>query len=338
MNILFSCIGRRGYVAEYFRVHLEANDRIIGTSNSQWTPGFTACDLGVVMPDIVSEEYLPTLIKLCREQKVQALLSFFDPDIHVLSRHLNEFCDIGIVPVIPSARVADICFDKYQTYLFLKENGFNAPPTFLTIEEATEAMEEGKVDFPLVVKPRYGFGSHNIFQARNFKELDVFFHYASNMLIQDLLTGEELDFDICLDLQGEVLSVVPWRKIARRAGETYQAEACDNPNLLDVGSRLGKALGDKGHVGPLDVDLFLQENDKPFILELNPRFGGGYPVSHLAGADFPLLILRMIKGEKVSPELRCYRPGVIMMKAYNILGGEAHYFFGSNLDMRCPRS
>jgi carbamoyl-phosphate synthase large subunit len=338
LNILFSCIGRRGYVAEYFRVHLKANDRIIGTSNSQWTPGFTACDLGVLMPDIASEEYLPTLIKLCREQEVQALLSFYDPDIHVLSGHLNEFRDIGIVPVIPNARVADICFDKYRTYLFLKENGFNAPLTFLTIEQVTEALEEGKVSFPFVVKPRYGFGSQNIFQARKFEELEVFFHYASDMLIQDLLAGEEYDFDICLDLQGEVLSVVLWRKIARRAGETYQAEACVKPDLLDLGYRLGKALGDQGHVGPLDVDLFLQEDNKPFILELNPRFGGGYPVSHLAGADFPHLILRMIRGEAVSPELGRYKPGVIMMKAYNVLGGEAQYFFDSNLDMRYPRN
>lgn len=333
MNILLSCIGRRGYIAEYFRVHLGPNDRIIGTSNSKWTPGFSVCDLGVILPDIVSSDYVPTLLKLCREQKVDAILSFFDPDVNILSRHLGKFRAIGVQPVIPSAEVSNICYDKYRTYLFLKEHGFYTPETFIDLAQAISAIDTGKVVFPLIVKPRHGFASRNVFQARNIKELDVLFHYVPDMLIQEMLTGQQYDIESCNDFQGQVLSVVPWHQFSSRAGETDQSKICDDPALIDLGLLLGKKLGQLGHVGPLDADLFVQD-DNVSILEMNPRFGGGYPMSHLAGADFPGLILKMIRGERVEPKIGQFQRGVIMMKEYGILGGEPSDVWRSIHDMR----
>lgn len=327
MNILFSCIGRRGYIAEYFRTHLGSGDRIIGTGNTEWTPGFRVCDLGVILPDIVSSDYIPTLITLCRNKKIDALLSFSDPDIDVISRHLEEFHSTGVVPVVPSSVVNKVCFDKYNTYLFLREHGFNTPETYVDFEKAVRAVGAGQLTFPLIVKPRHGSASRNLFVARNTKELDVFFHYAPDMLIQEMVTGQEYGFDICNNFQGRVLSVVPRRKIAMRCGETDQAETCDIPSLIDLGLHLGEELG---HVGPLDVDLFVH-GSKTFILELNPRFGGGYPLSHLAGADFPRLILKMIKGETVEPQVGQFQSGIIMIKEYSVLGGQKTDTFGTVL-------
>lgn len=329
MNILFSCIGRRGYIAEYFRTHLGLNDRIIGTGHSEWTSGFRTCDLGVIMPAIFSSDYIPTLITLCQKQKIHALLSFADPDVDVLSRHLDELRSVGVVPVIPSPIVNDICFDKYRTYLFLRERGFNTPETYTDFEQAVSAVDVGKIAFPLIVKPRCGSASRNLFKVHNINQLDVFFHYAPDMLIQELITGQEYGLDICNDFQGQVLSVVPKRKIAMRSGETDQAETCDTPSLIDLGLRLGQELG---HVGPLDVDLFVQ-GDNAFILELNPRFGGGYPLSHLAGADFPRLIFKMIKGETVEPQIGQFQSGVIMMKEYKIFGGQMKDILGPVVKM-----
>lgn len=339
MNILLSCIGRRGYIADYFRAHLGPNDRIIGTSNTEWTSGFKACDLGVVMPDIQSPEYVPVLIELCREHQVDALLSFFDPDINVLSRHLDEFRAARVLPVIPSSKANDICFDKYGTYIFLREHdGLDAPETFLSLEEAVSAVEAGKATFPFVVKPRRGFASLNLFRASHNRELEVFFHYAPDMMIQEMLTGQECHLDICNDLRGQVLAVVPKRKISMRAGETDQAETCDDPDLIDLGLRLGRALGRYGHVGPLDVDLFVQDG-RATILEMNPRFGGAYPASHLAGADFPRLLLDMIRGDEPEPRVGEFRSGAIMMKEYSILGGEPLDVFCSNVvHMRANQS
>jgi len=295
--------------------------------------------LGVVLPDISSPDYIPTLITLCQEQQIEALLSFFDPDIDVLSRHLEKFRTIGVLPVVTSPETNNICGDKYRTYLFLREHdGFHAPKTFFEFVKAIGAVEAGTVAFPLIVKPRFGRASHDILKARNIKELDFFFHNTQDMLIQEMLTGKEYHLDICNDLHGQVLSVVPKRKVAMRAGETDQAETCDMPDLIDLGLRLGKELGSLGHVGPLDVDIFVQD-DNLIILEINPRFGGGYPVAHLAGADFPRLILKMIRGETSEFEIGQFKPGVVMMKEYKIWGGESLHSICCNvINMRTPRN
>ena len=318
MNILISCIGKRGYLADYFRQYLAPSDRILGTSNTPWTPGFTSCDLGIILPDIASDRYVDTLLAVCAENQVTALLSLFDPEIDVLSNRLDDFSKAGVVPLLCSPQVSKMCFDKQRTCLFLNEHGFHTPATFASLDAASRALDDGTVTFPLIVKPRYGYGSCNVFRVRNMSELQSLFHYAPDMLVQELVCGVDHALDILVDLAGEVLSVVPKRKIRVQGGETYQAETTDQPELMDVGLRLGRCLGSLGHVGPADLDVFLDDH-RPVVLEINPRFGGIYPAAHLAGADFPRLILQMIRGETISPCLGQFRTGVRMMKAYCIV-------------------
>jgi carbamoyl-phosphate synthase large subunit len=327
VKLLISCIGRRGYIADYFRPHLHKNDSIIATGNSEITPGFKHCDASYLVPDITSPDYVPTLINLCREQKVDALLSLLDPDIDILSCYLDDFRSIGVVPVIPNSSVNEICFDKYQTYKFFQANGFHTPKTYIDFDEAVNDIKKGKLVFPLMVKPRRGSASTNIFRARNSKELDAFFHYQPDMLIQEMISGQEFGMDICNDLQGKVLSVVPRTNIIRCFGETMQAETSDNEILLDEGLRLGETLG---HVGPLDIDCFIQDS-KPFLIELNPRFGGVYPLSQLAGADFPGLIIKMLKREIVKPQIGHFQSGVVMMKKYDIIRWEKNIYLNQEI-------
>ena len=334
MNILLSCIGRRNYILEYIRAHLEPGDRLIGTSNSEWTVAFQDCDMAVVLPDIADPEYVPAMLDLCREQKVDALLSFFDPDIDVLSKHLDEFRAIDVQPIIPSAEVSDLCFDKYRTFQFLQEQGFDTAITFLDVAGAQQALKTKALQFPVIVKPRYGFASRNVFVAHNMHEMEVFFSYAAEeMIIQGMLGGRACDFDLFVDSAGQVISVVPWCKIASRAGEVDKAITSGDRRLVDLGVRLGEVMGKLGHIGPLDADLFVQE-DKVYILEMNPRFGGGYPMSHLAGADFPGLIVKMLRGERLIPQLDDYQPGIILMKGCYIVGGRPQDFFDKVINLR----
>jgi carbamoyl-phosphate synthase large subunit len=323
MNFLFSSIGRRGYIANYFRTCLESGDRIIGTGNSEWTSGFLACDAAFLLPNIQDENYIPKLLQLCIKENINVLISFSDIDINILTNHHKELHKIGVIPLLPSPKVNRICLDKYAAYQFYQQHGFKTPQTFIDLETALASLDTGSLSFPVILKPRYGSGSAHIFVARNVRELEVFFHYQPDMLIQERLAGQEYGLDICSDLQGQVLAVVPRKKIAMRSGETDQAEVHYAPELIDFGLHLGQALK---HVGPLDCDLFVLDNEI-YVLEVNPRFGGGYPISHLAGADFPRLIYRMLKGESVAPQVGAFQPGFIMMKEYAICGGMPELLF-----------
>lgn len=323
MNLLFSCIGKRGYMAPMFRPHLAKGDRIIGTSNTQWTPGFNACDSGFLMPGLSSPDYVPAMLELCRREKVDALLSFFDTDVHVLSMHREAFEALGVKCFLPSQEIAAICFDKWHTFKYLTAQGFATPMTYKDLPSVRRALDEGSLHFPVYIKPRSGFGSRNTFKARNWNELEVFNALEPDMIIQETMGGEAYDFDILNDLSGRAVGVVPWRKSLSRMGETEQAETVHFPELVALGERLANTLG---HAGPLDADLFV-EDGRISVLEINLRFGGGYPVSHLAGADFPAAIVRMARGEPHGLRMGNYRSGVVMMKELHPMGGPSDTFF-----------
>ena len=325
MNLLFSCIGKRGYIPDFFRPVLQKGDRIIGTRNTKWTPGFQHCDANYLLPDIVDPDYIPRVKEICRRESISGILSFFDPDVVELARHFDEFTAMGITPILPRFAIAEICFDKYKTFTWLREHQFETAATYLTLDEALTAISSGKLAYPLFVKPRFGFGSALTFRARNELELKAFFNYADNMIIQEEMHGDAIDFDMLNDLQGRVISVIPWRKFRSRMGETEQARTFKDARVIEFGIRLGTALG---HCGPLDADLFYKDGSIS-VLEVNLRFGGGYPVSHLSGADFPAKIIRMIRGEEVTPDFGNFAEGTVMMKDNLVIGGTEESFFNN---------
>lgn len=327
MNLLFSCIGKRGYIAQLFRAHMAPGDRIIGTSNTRWTSGFSACDAGHLMPPISDPAYPDAVIELCRRERIDGLLSFFDMDVHRLSGLKEELTRMGVKCFIPGKEAADISFDKVRTAEFLREQGIPTPRTFTELGPVREALRNGEIAYPLFVKPRRGFGSRNTFKVENDRQLEVLFGLEPDMIVQVALGGDAYDFDILNDLQGRPLSVVSWRKSLSRMGETEQAETVHDATLQDLGVRLATALG---HAGPLDADLFM-ENGVASVLEINLRFGGGYPVSHFAGADFPGMIVRIVRGEDVAPRMGAYQAGVVMMKELHVMGGPAESFFRDKL-------
>ncbi|MPZ17004.1 MAG: ATP-grasp domain-containing protein [Luteitalea sp.] len=320
MNLLFSCIGKRGYIADFFRRHLAPGDRIIGTGNTRWTPGFRACDAAFLMPDIVDERYLPAMLELCEQEHVDAVLSFSDPDVYRLSRIRGQLEALRIVPFIPTAEVAEITYDKYRTFQFLSSNGIATPRTALTIAEARDFR------FPLFVKPRCGSGSYQTSLARDDRELEAFFNYAPDMIIQEQAIGEEFDIEVCGDLDGSPLALCTWRKVQSRLGETEAAQTFRDPDVLDFGIRLARLLR---VAGPMDVDL-VRTHESLVVLEANTRFGGGYPVSHLAGADFPRILIDLVKGKRPELDLS-FAANVVMMKRLDIIGGPQEPFFEQEL-------
>ena len=318
MNLLLSCIGKRGYIADYFRPHLLANEEIIGASNTPWTPGFAQCDRGLLMPPIASDEYAPAVLEACRRYEIGGLLSFYDPDVVALSAHRDAFAAIGVKPILPSHASAEAAFDKWLAFLALREAGLPVPDTVISLAQARDKLAAGQFRFPLVVKPRKGFGSANVFVARTLQQMEAFFGYADGMLVQPFVEGEEYNVDGLTDLDGRVLNIVVWRKYLSRLGETEQAVTVQDDELTSLGARVANTLG---CVGPMDVDFVRGPGGEATILDVNLRFGGGYPVSHLAGADFPGALVRLLRGLEVQPHIGAYIGGVCLLKGVSVMGG-----------------
>lgn len=326
MDILITSAGRRGYLIRYFKEALEGNGTVIAGNCIDGVPAFQEADKTVVTPMVYDEDYIPFLLSYCKENHVDAILSVYDVDIPVLAHHREAFASIGTRLVVSDEKFVRICNDKWQSYLYLIDHGFKAPKTFTSLQDAKSALKEGILQFPLIVKPRFGNGSIGLSTAHDEQELDALFYLTEKsiyrswlkyesaqsdeiVVIQEMLQGDEYGLDIINDLQGNYQNTIIKKKIAMRSGETDSAVVVDNVLAKKIGEKLARITK---HVGNLDCDAFLV-NGEWYILEMNARFGGGYPFSHIAGANVPKAIVKWLRGECVENSLLEAEVGV---KAY----------------------
>lgn len=312
MNILLTSVGRRTYLIEYFKEAIKGVGRIFA-SNSEYTYSLSHADEYVITPIIYDKKYIDFLIQYCKEKKITAIISLFDIDLYVLSKNKKRFAENGIFVVVSDENAIDICNDKWKTYLFLKKNEIDCPKTYKSLQEVKVALDRKELNFPVIIKPRWGMGSIGIFIAEDETELDLFtkkirrqifnsyLKYESEqnieecILFQEKINGIEYGLDVFNDFSSSLVSVVAKQKVAMRAGETDVAKTVDTAEYEKIAEKLSKGLK---HIGDLDVDIFKTSDNRIFVLELNCRFGGQYPFSHLAGVNYPKQIVKWLLGEE----------------------------------------
>ena len=317
LNILFTSAGRRGYLIEYFKQELGENGEVFAANSSEISTAFSVADHSVLVPLIYDEGYISFLLNYCRLNDIKAIIPLFDVDLPVLAKNRTKFLDIGVNVIVSEPEVIAICNDKWKTYNFLKKEKMNTAETFVCVIDALKAIKEGRIKYPLIIKPRWGMGSIAIFEAENEDELHILYEkskqkimqtylkYESKesideaVLIQEKLIGQEYGLDIINDLEGNYQNTICKQKYAMRSGETDCAVTVENEKLQKAGERLSGILS---HRGNLDVDVFMV-GGKPYILEMNARFGGGYPFSHMSGVNLPKAIIEWLRGKTVDPSL-----------------------------------
>ncbi len=315
MRILLSSVGRRGYLVRFFKEAITPHDEVWGGDCSTLASAFYDCDNAIHLPEVTHPGYAEETLDLCTRCGIDILVPLIDPELEVLANHRQQFYDAGVMVVVSPPETIAIGFDKYLTYQFGRERGIPVLETVLTVEEARERLAAGTFQWPLVVKPRKGSASANITYCHDELALQSAFTYCPAPMIQAYVEGEEYGFDLFCDRDYRPVSVFCKRKLAMRAGETDKAVSVDEPELLDLGRKIATEL----HLfGPLDADVMVGP-DGPKLLELNPRFGGGYPCSHLCGADFPRKIIAIWKGEPLVSDPAPYPAGIRMFKQDEII-------------------
>lgn len=312
MNILITSVGRRAYMVQYFKQALGETGQVHVCNSDDHTVAFHYADKSVVAPLIYDPEYIPFLLRYCAENNIEILLSLFDIDLLVLAQNREQFARIGTRVIVSDAALIGICNDKWKTYHFLKENGFRVPKTYLTLDKVIQALDSGELQYPVIVKPRFGCGSIAMSVAED--EMALLYYFRRNtrtisrsylrfesdaveekILYQQMLLGQEYAVDIINDLDGNFRNAIAKKKVAMRAGETDIAQLVDEPEILREAERLGRLTG---HIANMDCDMFLVDG-VPYVLEMNARFGGGYPFSHMGGCNLPKALVHWCRGEQV---------------------------------------
>lgn len=320
MNVLFTSVGRRSYLLEYFR-EVIGDGEIHAANSTAISPAFQVADKWTVSPLIYDEDYIPFLMDYCKKNKIDIIISLLDIDLMILAKNKKQFLEIGVKAIVSDEKVIGICNDKWRTYTFLTENRFQAPKTYTDLNEAIVQLKNGAISYPVIIKPRWGLGSISVYKADNEQELEILYNktkreifdtylkYESKeeqdacVLIQQMLPGQEFGLDVINDLEGNYQTTIIKKKVAMRSGETDCAETIKDKKIEAIGGELSKALG---HIANLDVDVFV-DGDHVYILEMNARFGGGYPFGHIAGVNLPKAIVEWAEGKQASKECFDYR-------------------------------
>lgn len=313
MNYLMCSVGRRGELMKNFKSSIEEGSRIIATDNSPYAPALYFADKQYLVPRIDAPEYINVILDICKKEDINAVTTFIDPEIMILSENRERFAEIGVEVLAPYTETAKLCFNKYEMYKYLKAQGIRAVMTWGTYEEVKLALDAGEVSLPVFVKPRTGSGSVGARKVRTLGELKDAFEQDPGLIAQELMAGEgcfDLDADVYVDtISHKPVAIFSKRKISTTIGGANKTVSFKDQKLFDFAQ---EALSKFEFNGPIDADFFYK-NGKYYLSEINPRFGGAYLHAYGAGVDFIKMIDRNLHGLENEDQIGNYEEGVVMM-------------------------
>ena len=198
--------------------------------------------------------------------------------------------DLGAVLASPSLQTLETCLDKLALARAC-DRTVRVPRTeLLGTPQATSGW-----DFPVIVKPRRGAGSRGVRTVHSQAELDAV-HDEEDLIVQELLPGDEFSVDVLADLAGNVVAAVPRARLRVDSGVAVAGVTVHDDALIETASAVARAVGLSTVA---NVQLKLDSAGNPGLLEVNPRFPGAMPLTIAAGVDMPSLTLDAVLGRPI---------------------------------------
>jgi len=311
INIMFTCVGRRVSLLESFRKaagSLKIKSSIIGTDTTELSPALQLCDKKIIVKPVTHRDYLKELLYIVKKNKVGLLIPTVDLDLKLLAKNKARFEELGCCVLISKPEVIEICQDKRKTHCFLVNNNFNTPNTV----NSRTALSRKKNCWPLLLKPWDGAAGKGIVKVNTRQELSFFSKRIKNCLVQEHIEGVEYTCDIFVDFNGRIRCVVPRKRIEIRAGEVSKGQIVKDVDIMEKAAEVVAKLG--AGPGVITVQLIRNNRNKMQFIEINPRFGGGAPLSIKAGANFPKWILGQLVDKKPRIKFDGFKDGLTMLR------------------------
>jgi carbamoyl-phosphate synthase large subunit len=286
MNILITSAGRRVSLVKAFQNELKSlhpQGKVFCADNK---PGLSAAchvsDGAFSVPRATSDNYINRLIEICKENGIKVIIPTIDTELIQLATAKDQFLKEGIYCVVSDLEIVRICRDKRESMVFFKRNGIDYP----------KEQDVSDLCFPVFVKPVSGSSSNGIRIYTKESDVDENILNDPGYLKLDYVDPNdysEFTIDVYFDRNSEVKCIVPRQRIEVRSGEV--SKSITQKNLL-IDYIFNNFSSVKGFFGCITFQVFLHNNNNSvLVIEINPRFGGGYPLSYAAGANFPKWII-----------------------------------------------
>jgi carbamoyl-phosphate synthase large subunit len=304
VNVLFTCAGMRVDVVTAFQ---QSGAGTVAADADPLAPSLYHADDHALVPRVDDPAYIPALAEIVRSHDVGLVVPLTDIDSVQLAQRRDE---LGAPLLLPETEIVVKTADKYEAHRLFEERAIPSPPSWLPGEVPNEAR------YPLLVKSRYGYGSRNIYRAEDRRQLDFFLGYTPvESFVQHCCLGEEFSIDVLCDFEGRCLNAIPRTMILSKGGESIQGMTVKDAELIEAARFVAESLPLKG---PATIQVF-REDGQHRVTDVNPRFGGAFPLPLSAGSSYPELIIAMVNGERPEPRLGEFREGVVMTRFYSHL-------------------
>ncbi len=304
--VLFTCAGQRVDIVSAFA---RAGARTIAADLDELAPALHHADVAELVPRVDDPRYIPRLAEIVRAHDVRLIVPLTDLDQTLLGRSREALAPA--LALVPEPEVCERIGDKWLAHLHFEAIGVPSPRSWLPGEVPDDAR------WPLLVKVREGFGSRHIYRAADADELDFYLRRTPvASFVQELCLGEEFSIDVFCDLDGRCLNAIPRTMIQSKGGESIKGATIADRELIEHGARVAEALE---ILGPANVQCFREPDGSLPVTDVNPRFGGGFPLPLAAGSRYPELALGLARGERPEPTLGEFRAGVVMTRFFSHL-------------------
>lgn len=301
MKILFTSVGRRVELMQAFRKaadELGVQLTIIGADITDTAPALFFCDETQIVCRIKEPEYIPQLLSICEAENVDCLIPTIDTDLLLLAENKEKFEAIGTKVLISAVDKVKLCRDKRFTADYFLSLGLKSP-------RPVDAVEKYISGYPAFIKPKDGSSSIDAYRVDCKEDLKTYAEKISDYIIQPFISGREFTIDIFCDYEGNPVYITPRERLAVRAGEVLKTRITQDDAMIEEMKTL---IADYKPCGQITVQLIQEESTGDhYYIEINPRFGGGAPLSIKAGADSAKAVIRMLNGEKLCFEDKAAR-------------------------------
>ncbi len=287
---------------------LDVHGKLVATDVTTASPAFQQADVGRLVPGVGRIEYIPAILDVVREEGIGLLVPLTDLDLRSLARQRDRFAAVGCTVMIGSEKAITLCRDKARMNAILDRANLATIKTFTLSEFRTHPF------YPCFVKPVRGSASVGAGLIRNEKDLRAHIAtFGDLLLVQEYVPGQEYTIDVYRARDGVVRCLVPRQRLLVRSGEVQKGVTVRDEALMEATVKLASLLEDLW--GVFCCQCRRDGNDAPpRFFEINPRFGGGMPLSVASGTNFPLYLLQEVLGLPITARLGAFKENMLMLR------------------------